>query len=141
MVLGVLWGLWHLPLFLFTPGYNGAGTSFTGILGPFVVFVISVVAMSYVFTWVFNNTRGSLLLAILLHASINTASFMVFYLFPSLTGGPPEWELTLVWVVVAVLIIAVTRGRLSYQCYQKDMARQSPVTDREQEQGEVSTSA
>jgi len=142
MVLGVLWGLWHLPLFLFTPGYNGAGTGFIGILGPFVVFVISVVAMSYVFTWVFNNTRGSLLLAILLHASINTASLMVFYLFPSLTGGPQlEWELTLVWVVVAVLIIAVTRGRLSYQCYQQDMARQSPVTDREQEQGEVSTSA
>jgi membrane protease YdiL (CAAX protease family) len=142
LVLGVLWGLWHLPLFLFTPGYNGAGTGFIGILGPFVIFVISVIAMSYVFTWVFNNTRGSLLLAILLHTSINTASLMVFYLFPSLPGGQlPAWELTLVWVVVAVIIIVATRGHLSYQRYQREIVRPSPATDQEPEKGEVSTSA
>src|SRR5437588_7700884 len=44
-------------------------------------FYIMVMAMAYVFTWVFNNTRGSLLLAILLHATINTATIMLPYLF------------------------------------------------------------
>ena len=37
------------------------------------MFVINTIALAIIFTWVFNNTRGSLLLAILLHASINTA--------------------------------------------------------------------
>ena len=142
LILGVLWSLWHLPQFLLVPGnfpgFNGVGTGFFAILVPFVMFVIMVTAMAYVFTWVFNNTRGSLLLAILLHASINPPTIMLPYLFPSLalTGtlllGLSQ---TLVWVVLAVLIIALTRGRLSYQRYQREMARPSPVTDGGQEQG------
>lgn len=71
LVLGVLWWLWHLPLYLFVPGFNGVGTGFVSDLGLFVEFGVMVMAMTYVFTWVFNNTRGSLLLAILLHATIN----------------------------------------------------------------------
>jgi uncharacterized protein len=142
LLLGVLWGLWHLPLFLFVPGYNGAGTGFVGILIPFVAFVITVIAFAVVFTWVFNNTRGSLLLAILLHASINTAPAMLSLLFPSLEGTLLfSLSMILAWVVVAVLIIAATRGRLSYQRYQHETALPSPLTDREQEQSEARMSA
>jgi len=57
-----------------------------GILIPFVAFVITIVAYAVILTWVFNNTRGSLGLSILLHASINTASGMLSLLFPSLEG-------------------------------------------------------
>jgi hypothetical protein len=116
-MLGVLWGLWHLPLFLFVPGYNGAGTGVVGILIPFLAFVIVVIAFTVVFTWVFNNTRGSILLAILLHASINTAPSMLLLLFPSLTLTPLFGLSTLLaWV------IAATRGRLSYQRYLRETA-------------------
>jgi len=141
LLLGVLWGLWHLPLFLLIPGYNGAGTGLVGILIPFVAFVITVVAFAVILTWVFNNTRGSLLLAILLHASINTASGMLSLLFPSLEGtlllGLSK---SLVWILLAVLVIAATRGRLSYQRYQRETALPAPLTDREQGQGEAHTS-
>jgi membrane protease YdiL (CAAX protease family) len=123
LMLGVLWGLWHLPLFLFVPGYNGAGTGVVGILIPFLAFVIVVIAFTVVFTWVFNNTRGSILLAILLHASINTAPSMLLLLFPSLTLTPLFGLSTLLaWVIAAVLIIAATRGRLSYQRYLRETA-------------------
>lgn len=142
LLLGVLWGLWHLPLFLLIPGYNGAGTGLLGILGPFVVFLINVIAVSYVFTWVFNNTRGSLLLAILLHASINTASSMLPSLFPTLAGtllfGLCN---SLFWVVVALLILAATRGRLSYQRYLTKGALPTLVKDRKQEKGKARASA
>ena len=140
-MLGVLWGLWHLPLFLLVPGYNGAGTGFVGILIPFVAFVISVIGMTVVFTWVFNNTRGSILLAILLHASINTAPAMLPLLFPSLEGTLLfALSRLLAWVVVAVLIIAATRGRLSYQRYLRETALPAPLTGREQEKGEAGMS-
>jgi uncharacterized protein len=137
----VLWGLWHLPLFLLVPGYNGAGTDFVGILIRFAAFVISVIGMTVLFTWVFNNTRGSIGLSILLYASINTAPAMLHLLFPSLEGTLLfSLSRLLAWVVVAVILIAATRGRLSYQRYLQKTALPAPLTDREQEQGETQMS-
>ncbi len=122
LILGMLWGLWHLPLFLI-PAYNGAGTGFVGISIPFVEFVIGTTALAVIFTWVFNNTRGSLLLVMLLHASINTvSSTFLLTLFPSLLGHSPVFRLYIVWIVVALLIIVATRGRLSYQRYQPHLS-------------------
>ncbi len=133
LLLGVLWGLWHLPLFLI-PGYNAAGSGFAGIIIPFLAFVLFVMALTCIFTWVFNNTRGSLLLPMLLHASINQANSyasatLLAVLFRAICA-----------VVVALLIIAATRGRLSYQRYQRETALPTPGTDREQEKGPAGTS-
>ena len=116
LILGLVWGLWHFPLFLL-PGYNGAGTGFVGIGIPFIAFVIGTMALAVIFTWVFNQTRGSLLLVMLLHASINTA-FNAFrsMLFLSFPGPSPTFlSLFIVWIVVALPIIVATRGHLSYQ--------------------------
>lgn len=127
LVLGVLHGPWHVPIFLVflsnLPGYTGAEASSVDLLALFALFFISVIALEYVFTWVFNNTRGSILLAIMLHASINTAGTMLPYLLPSLSIGflyGLSWAL--VWVVAAVIVIVATRGRLSYQRYQRETA-------------------
>jgi len=129
LILGVLWSLWHLPLFLFVPGYDGAGSGFAGISIPFAEFVISIVAGTCIITWVFNNTRGSLLLAMLLHASVNTAS-----------GSAPATPLVILsrsicFVVVALLIIAATRARLGYQRSQRETTLPTSRTEREQEPG------
>jgi len=147
LLLGALWGLWHLPLF-FIPGTDWYALSVvgTGLIGHLValgVFVIWTIALAITITWVFNNTRGSLLLAMLLHASINVAPFVLLpTLFPSQSVSTLfglSWFL--VWVVVALLVIVATRGRLSYQRYLRETARPSPGVDREQEKDEVRTSA
>ncbi len=112
LLLGGLWSLWHLPLFLFIPGYNGAGSGFVGISIPFVLFAISTTGLAFILTWVFNHTRGSLLLAMLLHASSNTANYTLPMLFPALPTTPLAY---VALSLVAVLIIVATRGRLGYQ--------------------------
>lgn len=132
LLLGSLWGLWHLPLFLFIPGFNGSGTGFLGIGLPFVEFVIFAVALRFLITWVFNNVRGSLLLVLLLHTSYNAGSFLFLSLVRLVNVNT-----YLVFVAVAVLIIVATRGRLSYERYLRETALPAPVTDRQQEQGEV----
>jgi membrane protease YdiL (CAAX protease family) len=121
ILLGALWAFWHLPVYL-VPGYNGAGTSFAGIIIPFVEFVISGMAIAVIFTWVFNNTRGSLLLVMLLHASLDAA-------VPTFSTNPlvllmPE----VILVVTGLLIIVATRGHLSYARYQREVAPPTPET-------------
>lgn len=88
LILGLLWGLWHTPLFL-TPG------AFQTSL-PFFGFLISAVAMSIMHTWLFNYTRGSVLLAALFHAATDAAiaytgvmthERMLFWAFVALQVG------------------------------------------------------
>lgn len=61
LIVGLVWGLWHLPLFYMV------GTS-QNVLGmPFIGFVVGVMATSVVYTWLHNNTGGSLWTAIFFH--------------------------------------------------------------------------
>jgi membrane protease YdiL (CAAX protease family) len=63
VVLGAIWGFYHLPLWLI-------GTeSHPPVLFP--AFAASVIAMSVILTWMYNSTGGSLLIVVLLHASSN----------------------------------------------------------------------
>jgi CAAX protease family protein len=71
MILGSIWAFWHLPLM---------GTQFTLPVIP--AFLISVFAATFILTWIYNNTRGSVLLPMLFHAAVNTiGAGYIFQLF------------------------------------------------------------
>jgi uncharacterized protein len=59
--IGVIWSLWHLPLFYM----NGTSQHEFGI--PFIPFLISVTSSAIVYTYVYNRSKESLFSAILLH--------------------------------------------------------------------------
>jgi membrane protease YdiL (CAAX protease family) len=109
-ILGVLWALWHLP------GYLG-GWMETSILS----LLISSVAFSIIMTWVYNNTRGSILLMILLHSSSNAAISLGGRMLPAnlsqsmraiVYGG---WLIAITYSIIALVILLFTRGSLSYR--------------------------
>jgi membrane protease YdiL (CAAX protease family) len=64
VLLGVVWGTWHLPAFFFS-GLPQSGFSFGA-------FLLGNIALSVLMTWVFQNTGGSVLFAILIHWLVNT---------------------------------------------------------------------
>jgi uncharacterized protein len=66
IILGFIWGFWHLPKFL--PDFDAV---------HFAWFMVHIMAMSVVLTWIYNGTRGSLLLVVLYHASMNTVTMFV----------------------------------------------------------------
>jgi membrane protease YdiL (CAAX protease family) len=61
LIVGTIQAIWHLPYF-FIPN------SIEQQVGPFV-FLLWNVALSIIITWIFNNAKGSLLIAILFHAA------------------------------------------------------------------------
>jgi uncharacterized protein len=110
LVLGALWGLWHLPLFLI-PSWDTPH----GSLPDIALFVLLAISIAIVITWVFNNTKQSVLLAILAHGSLNSAAVSMFALFPAdvVTGGIAN--VAIGFGATSLLILALTRGRLGYQ--------------------------
>ena len=110
LILGVLWSLWHLP------GYLG-GWMTAGL----IPLVLSGVAFSIIATWVYNNTRGSILLMILLHSSSNAAISVGGQVLPQnlsdsmnsfVYGG---WVPAITYSIIAAAIWIATRGTLSYE--------------------------
>lgn len=96
ILLGLVWALFHLPLFYTLTGSSQADRSM-------VAFALQTVALSVIFTWIYNNTRGSVLLASLLHASINTWSRV----FPIDHGGASvDWLMAgMLWLAAMALVL------------------------------------
>ena len=89
LILGLAWGIWHVPL------YGPAG------------FVVPLV-LAFFYTWLYNKT-GSILLCILLHASFTPAQDHLL-----LTADSPTVDVVLLasYVAAAAVVIVASRGRL-----------------------------
>lgn len=98
LILGVVWAIYHLPLFYMRDTYHAAQGAWSSW---FWLFMIQVVALAIVFTWIFNNTRRSTLAAILFHFVINLTAQLA-----NLTGRT-NFIVTLLWVGAAILIVAI----------------------------------
>src|SRR5690606_16440723 len=78
-VLGPLWALWHMPLFL-TDWGGFPDASWTHVVN----FAGFCIAFNVVMTWVFNRTNQSLPISMLLHVGMNnTASILLPDMFPT----------------------------------------------------------
>lgn len=65
IVLGLIWALWHIQAF-FIPGLPLYQRNF-------LEYVPGIILASIVYTWIFNNTKGSVLAAALIHTAMNTS--------------------------------------------------------------------
>lgn len=99
VILGLIWGMWHLPLF-FVPGDLHSTL-------PLSLFLLQDVGLAILMTWVFNNTRGSLLIALLFHAASNT-TLGLFPVLPAENGGAvrPLWIAVGLLTVLVVAVVA-----------------------------------
>ena len=113
LLIGVAWCFWHAPLF-WAPG----GTTISGYevtIAAVAKYLVFTCGLAILFTWVFNNSKGSLLLVVAFHTSGNAAFPML--LFPN---GDPDAALTInwlsmipLWILVLVLIAIYGGARLS----------------------------
>ncbi|MET9081927.1 type II CAAX endopeptidase family protein [Streptomyces sp. NPDC004237] len=108
LVVGLLWGAWHLPLFL-TEWGGGPHVSPTRPLE----FMATTLAFSYVMTWVFNRSGESMPLVMLLHTSVNNYFSLAWTdMFPHATVEDTGHAFLLASVLAAAVVLGATRGRL-----------------------------
>jgi membrane protease YdiL (CAAX protease family) len=98
LILGVIWGFWHLPKFL--SHWNTVS---------FAWFMVHTIAGAILYTWMYNGTRGSLLLVTLFHASSNTAGLFV-PMANTVSGENMSTYIVyvLLEVLTALIVVAVT---------------------------------
>lgn len=98
LILAPIWTLWHLPLI---------GNEFPWpIVAPFV---LSVFGATFMLTWIFNGTSGSVLLPMLFHATVNTVGAGL--IFPLFSGG----MLVLLWWIYGMVWLGAGLGALLFR--------------------------
>lgn len=107
--LGAAWAFWHLPLF-FIPGATQHGV-------PLANFVIVVVCFSVFMTAAHLRSRGSMLIAVLFHTSVNISLGMWHFAPNAPTQSYERWvsfqvlflSAMLPWILVAGVILICER--------------------------------
>jgi membrane protease YdiL (CAAX protease family) len=98
LILGIIWSLWHLPLH-FIPGT-------TQYVIPVWEYAAQTIVLTILYTWLFNHTGGSVMIAALFHTTGNlTGAYL-----PTWTTTLGRWLGLLPLLLIAIFI--VTTGRL-----------------------------
>jgi uncharacterized protein len=98
LIIGLAWGMWHLPLFLIEGSYQnsiGIGTTL------FWFYMLGTVLWSILYTWIYNHTSRSILAMIVLHAFLNIAGETI---------GPVADQEFVHMALLALLIVVVVMG-------------------------------
>ncbi len=122
LLLGLLWAAWHFFLYLLAWLTAGASEALMGAAS----FTALITTVSVVFTWLSNNTRASLLLAMLLHGTVNgTATYLQILAERGVI--PPQAAAFALGVgtlsvtsLAALALTALTRGKLGYPRYRTE---------------------
>lgn len=110
-ILAVCQGLFHVPL-LFIVG----GVSDTRVrpdqYGMYLVFLfVLTIPVRILITWLWNSTRGSVIIVALFHGAFNTVNSASF--IPNFVPGDVSWVFG-VYALLGLLVLVLTRGRLAY---------------------------
>jgi uncharacterized protein len=100
LILAPIWALWHLPLWL-TGGPGRTPLIYAG-------FVVSAFGLSVLLTWVYNSTGGSLLMVVLLHATVNLPIRLLYDSLGSRATVPVLLYFGL--LVVAAIVVVIVAG-------------------------------
>lgn len=103
LLFGVLWSVWHAPLFLISGTYQN---DLAKMDNPVFVanFFISIIPAAIIANWIYYKNNRSIAAAVLFHAMLNAAAVLFN------AGQVTKCIATLVYAIIAVGIIAIDRG-------------------------------
>lgn len=97
LTIGVIWGIWHLPMFLIPGTYQYVEGFLTA---EFWLWMIDIVGSAVLYAWIFMNTGGSIPATILFHFSINYFGVLVDY-----SMAAEVWATGIKYLLIVFLIL------------------------------------
>lgn len=94
IILGVIWGFWHVPLYI---AQNISFLFMGTILFPMVIL------MSILFTWLYNNTDGNIFGTILFHTMLNFSGLI----FPILQTNLGYYYFVGILLIITIVVVAI----------------------------------
>lgn len=104
LILGILWTIWHLPLFLISGSYQhglGIGTP------QFWLYMLDKIPQSILMTWIYNNNRRSTLSAVLFHFMVNFVGELFDLALKAETIYIASW-----WIMALIVVVIWKPQRL-----------------------------
>jgi membrane protease YdiL (CAAX protease family) len=99
LILGVIWGIWHLPKFI---------AHFDVV--AFAWFMLHIMAFSVILTWLYNNTNGSLLIVAVCHAVSNTTGVFMPMASTVSSEHMGSYIIYVLLEVIAAIVVTVVAG-------------------------------
>jgi uncharacterized protein len=107
LILAVGWACWHIPAFIYRPLYNEMNMA--GITG----FFMSMVMGAIVLTWLYNSTKGSLLIVALFHAMIE-----LMFMSANVSAEMISYIGAVIMIAAVMIIVLAKPTNLSLQAKQ-----------------------
>jgi membrane protease YdiL (CAAX protease family) len=95
VILGVVWFAWHIPYYTMVGDEAVFQSQFLGL-------VISHILLTILFTWLYNNTNGNILVAHIFHATISFS--WVLFPFVETNLGSMYYFFLLLFACIIILI-------------------------------------
>ena len=89
IILGLIWGLWHAPIYI--PQYDS--------VFQFILFLLNTIKIAIILTWLYNRTGGSVLSTALLH----TIGNLTFEFIPATLASE------IIQIVIPIILIFIDR--------------------------------
>lgn len=119
LILGFIWAFWHLASF----SYPGAAipSEFPVTSTTILLYVGTIIGGSLVITYFYLKTRGSVLIAVLLHGVFNASSSIIWVLFPGIDRASPQ-RMTIYVINMVLLLLLGSALLLRKRGRKADMA-------------------
>lgn len=111
VIIGIFWGIWHLPLF-----FDATTPHAQWPIASQLAYFVGIIGFSVLLAWVYNGSGGSILLVMIMHGSENALGALVpLDVDLVIVDGVPDWgmlvtlnvsHVVLTWVV-ALLVIGI----------------------------------
>jgi len=103
IILGLIWGVWHLPLYL-TTTFSSFDTA--------LLFISQTVATTIIMSLIFIKTNGSILISILYHWLINVLGFVFSNVFIGIQSDFQLYQLIGKVLIIIILITIIGKSEL-----------------------------